>query len=194
MYKQLCQIIDNEELFSLYDNQCFAQLYRKRGLMYKMSDNKKLSEFITRFFKYNKYDIFDTIADLNWLDVSEITNMRCLFTSKTGNIDVSEWDVSNVTDMYGMFEYYYQFNCDLSKWNVSKVKDMEYMFTDCKLFNCDLSKWDISNVRNMSYMFNRCNHFLQDLSNWDLKGKTHEKIFDDNCPMIEKPEFLPKNI
>ena len=71
-------------------------------------------------------------ADLNDIDVSEITNMSNLFTGiDIDNIDISEWDVSNVTSMYDMFYGCKKFNSDLSKWDVSKVTDMEFMFADC---------------------------------------------------------------
>jgi surface protein len=35
--------------------------------------------------------------------------------------DLSEWDVSNLTNMNDMFAFAWSFNGDLSEWNVSKV-------------------------------------------------------------------------
>ena len=110
-------------------------------------------------------------ANLNIIDVSKITDMRSLFfyfEDKIKNIDVSDWDVSNVKDMGFMFDGCESFNSDLSKWDVSNVKNMNYMFGCCISFNSDLSKWDVSKVRDMSYMFDRCKNFNSDLSKWDV--------------------------
>ncbi|MFC0323938.1 BspA family leucine-rich repeat surface protein [Gallibacterium melopsittaci] len=44
-----------------------------------------------------------------------------------------------------------QFNGDISQWDVSNVTDMYEMFARSK-FQGDISKWNISNVTNMSAM------------------------------------------
>ena len=71
-------------------------------------------------------------------------------------IDISDWDVSNVTDMSYMFTHCKNLNQDISKWDVSKVTNMAYMFAFCKKFNQDLSSWDVSNVRFKTYTFDKC--------------------------------------
>ena len=38
------------------------------------------------------------------------------------------------------------FNQDISNWDVSNVTDMNYMFTNAKKFNQDISSWDVNNV------------------------------------------------
>ena len=48
---------------------------------------------------------------------------------------ISNWDVSNVTDMSSLFEGQASFNSDLSEWNVSNVTDMKQMFEGCEKFN-----------------------------------------------------------
>ena len=119
---------------------------------------KELRELVVTEIKKQGKD-----ADLNFIDTSEITDMRGLFiVTNCRNIKIDQWDVSNVTSMENMFQNCKNFNCDLSKWDVSNVKYMLGMFYNCKSFNSDLSKWKVSQVEN-SYGFNRkCPGLTQD--------------------------------
>ena len=89
----------------------------------------------------------------NW-DVSKVTNMRTLFyKNKKFNEDVSSWDTSSVTDMGAMFSRSYKFNQDISNWDTSAVKDMGAMFKNALVFDQDLTKWNTNAVKNMQDMF-----------------------------------------
>ena len=108
----------------------------------------------------------------NW-DVSNVTNMESMFSDCSFNGDISNWDVSNVTNMESMFSnftYESEFNEDISKWDVSKVTNMEQMFYSSH-FNGDISRWDVSNVVNMKEMFSYSD-FNGDISNWNISTDT----------------------
>ena len=119
---------------------------------YHPKDKKELRSLIKELLKERGKD-----ANLNDIDVSDITDMSELFTDLDPyNINISEWDVSNVKNMGSMFYGCKNFNSDISRWNVSNVEDMSYMFDNCKKFNSDLSNWDVSNVKDMRRIFNGC--------------------------------------
>ena len=55
--------------------------------------------------------------------------MSYLFNGNTSfNQDISNWDVSNVTNMSVMFNGATSFNQDISSWDVSSVTTIWYVF------------------------------------------------------------------
>ena len=161
---------------------------------------KATNETIRKIVK-GELDRLGHDADLNHIDVREVTDMKELFSCdhyglgseyKYFNSDISEWDVSNVTGMYSMFFKCENFTQDISKWVVSKVKDMEAMFCGCKKFNTNVSQWDVSKVHDMRRMFYGCENFNQDLSRWDVRQLEYNNFMFIGCPIKEeyKPHFV----
>ena len=63
------------------------------------SDKKHLLSLILENIELNGKN-----CNLNHIDTSRITDMSWLFHNKDCNVDISQWDVSNVIDMKGMFQ------------------------------------------------------------------------------------------
>lgn len=173
----------------------------------------ELMNIITNAFENKQYD-------LNFINTNKITNMSYLFTNCEYNFDVSNWDMSNVTDTNYMFNGCNSFDCDLStwdvsnvtymshmfsgcnnfkgkgleNWNISKAQFMNSMFEDCKKFNCDLSRWDVSKVKDMKYMFYCCTEFEgKGLDKWNLSKRTDIRyIFDGKNKKIIDKVKMPK--
>ncbi|WP_281991669.1 BspA family leucine-rich repeat surface protein, partial [Aquimarina aggregata] len=82
-------------------------------------------------------------------------SMRSFFEDARNLVinDTAAPDLSNVTNMNGMFREAINFNSDISNWDVSNVTNMNSMFLDATSFNQDIGNWDVSNVTNMDFMF-----------------------------------------
>ena len=104
-----------------------------------------------------------------------ITKTNYLFfgCSSLININVSNFNTENVTDMECMF-----LNCssltflDLSSFNTSNVKNMSHMFHGCSsLKNINLSTFDTRNVTLMTCMFENCKSLTNlNLSNFNTQN------------------------
>jgi hypothetical protein len=116
--------------------------------------------------------------------------------------DISGWDVSQVTDMAGLFSpldeplegdygsYYYEdyageapappgvlttCNPNIGPWGVSSVVNMERMFYGAEAFNQELGGWNVSSVLNMEGMFSYAEAFNQELGGWDVSSVVNMK-------------------
>ncbi|RIY39975.1 BspA family leucine-rich repeat surface protein, partial [Psittacicella hinzii] len=142
----------------------------KKNVKIIFGNDTRLYNFICDYLKVVGYE-----ANLNFIDVSKISDLSGLFAKglKCTNIykfngDISQWDVSNVTNMLGLF-LYSEFNGDISKWDVSNVTNMRSMFEGAK-FSGDISQWNVSKVRNMQQLFASNESFRSDISNWDVSS------------------------
>ena len=141
-----------------------------------------LLDFVPRTLPSTVTDLFCTFAsitnnsnviDISGWNVTNVTDMTATFyNNQYFNNDLRLWNVENVTKMQYMFYGDVSFNRDLSRWDVGKVTKMQHMFRNATLFNQDLSRWDVQKVTDMTQMFYSTALFNQDLSRWDLSGVT----------------------
>ena len=102
-------------------------------------------------------------------DLSEVTDMSGMFNSAIQfNGDINGWDVSNVTDMSGMFLKAFSFDGNISGWDVGSVIYMSNMFNQATSFNCNLNGWDVGNVIYMHNMFHDAKAFNKSVYAWDV--------------------------
>ncbi len=129
------------------------------------NNREHLEELIKNAFEKN-------ITDLNFIDTSVITDMSALFIYIEEDFDISQWNVSNVTDMSRMFADAKNFNSDISHWDVSQVIGMQGIFTNAINFNQPINIWDVSNVTDMSAMFKHAKSFNADIGQWNVSCVT----------------------
>jgi surface protein len=99
---------------------------------------------------HEEIKLYGYTRDLNYLDVSNVTDMSGLFEDLPFNGNISKWNVSRVKNMNSMFRNS-GFNNDISNWDVSNVTDMSDIFYGAEAFSysnttCDIGKWDLSSV------------------------------------------------
>ena len=174
----------NDDSDSAYDPNIFnKELYNINDIYNKVISKKTLNDDELLYLrtivsavpvdKGTLYDIIEYYSfhyqnePLNWLDVSDITEMSNLFYNTTYKGDISKWDTSHATNMNGLFMHS-QFNGDISGWDVSNVHFMADMFNS-SYFNNDISKWNVSEVVNMRAMF-AWSDFNQNISRWDVSN------------------------
>ena len=167
----------------------------------KVNSKSKINNYKLSYFPKDEYELIALLkklikergdnADLNDIDVSKVRDMAMLFNDLRDikNIDVSEWDVSNVENMAGMFAHCENFNSDLSKWDVSNVENMAGMFNNCNNFNSDLSKWNTKKVKTTSYMFHDCKQFDSNLSNWNMTNNDYAISMFAGCKNLKSTNF-----
>lgn len=98
-------------------------------------------------------------VDLSNWNVSGVTNMNKVFYSKDAKLkklNLTNWNTSNVRSMANMFE-----GCGhltdivgISNFRFNNCDDLSYMFYKCaSLTALDLANWNLSTIKNMSHTF-----------------------------------------
>ena len=150
-----------------------AYYYTEPGKVYL---NKKSNEMF--FSKSDEQKIKNILEiDLSNFDTSEVTNMGGMFygMSNLTTLNVSHFDTSKVTDMSLMFHGMRDLSAlNLSSFNTSQVTDMHNMFYGTSnLTTLNVSNFDTSKVTDMGFMFYGIPNLTSlDLSNFDTSKTT----------------------
>ena len=126
------------------------------------------------------------------------------FSTKNFQINgLSDFNISNVKSLSYTFAYSgrdsKQFVIDLSNWDVSKVTDMSSMFAGTGYFSTvfglgDLSRWNVSNVTDMSSMFRQTGYnasWYLNCSGWNVdKVWNHANFSLDVSGKIKEPKWV----
>ncbi|XOV93207.1 MAG: BspA family leucine-rich repeat surface protein [Bacteroidota bacterium] len=105
-------------------------------------------------------------------DLSNVTNVQGMFRLCTAfNENIDHWDMSTITDLSFMFDAALSFNQPLSSWDVSSVTNM-YAALRGTSFNQDISNWDVSSVQIFSYLFADVVTYNQPMGSWNMSNAT----------------------
>ena len=146
----------NGVTISAYPSAVTGQSYSFLGQTYTVVDNAGLTAAKTNG------------DDLSLVVTTRVTNIQISGYDAIFNDNIGSWDVSNVTNMNGLFNSLVAFNQDISYWDVSNVTFMENTFLNAYAFNQPLNSWDVSNVTSFGNMFLNARAFNQPLNSWDI--------------------------
>lgn len=93
--------------------------------------------------------------DLSGFDTSQVTSMYGMFDNagKLSSLNIKNFDTRKVDSMGFMFNNVIAHDLDVSSFNTSNVNNMEGMFDGTSVDKLDLRNFDTSKVGTMEYMF-----------------------------------------
>lgn len=135
---------------------------------------------------FNDCEKLSNINVSNW-NVSNVTSTEKAFANNflLKSLDLSNWDMSNCENSQMMFYSDTALTSigNTSNWNVSKITTTHSMFEGCsKLQSLNTSKWVFSNLTNADSMFSNCQVITKlDTSNWGMGKVIYFGFLFNNC-------------
>lgn len=123
------------------------------------------------------------INGLENLDTSNVISMRYTFSDTSlESLDLSKWNVSNVTDIRDMFNHSQQLEyLDLSNFDNTKIESIDNIFNRCNKLKeiKGIENFNVSDVENFSSIFAGCSSLESlDLTSWDIRNaKKLDRMF-----------------
>jgi surface protein len=113
------------------------------------SDTPNLSSIPSLYVAFSQCISLTSMYVSNW-DVSNVTNMQFAFrNSPITTLDVSNWNTQSLIIASHIFQNAI-FSPDVSNWNMSNVTTVREMLRNADLFDRSLANWDISNITTMT--------------------------------------------
>lgn len=126
-------------------------------------------------------------------NLTKVISMKNMFAKNrglNGPFNINSWNISNATNLAGMFKDCQSFNQALSLWNTSNVTDMSSMFEGANNFNQNIGNWNTSSVNNMSKMFKDASLFNRNIGNWNTaKVENMSEMFSNSFGLLFPSAF-----
>ena len=138
---------------------------------------------------YMFFECSDIIEiDLSNFDTSQVTDMSCMFDGflSLTSLNLNNFDTSRVIDMASMFRSCTSLTqIDVTYFNTKNVKFMSCMFDFClSLTSLNISNFDTSQVIDINGMFSDCSSLTSlDISNFNASNEVNEEQ-SENIPFI----------
>jgi len=151
------------------------------GITYTAVDNALLKKMVVNNEDYSKI-----VTTLLKGGTDQVFGVNAEPNSYNPSVDISTWDVSNITSLVAIFQGISNFNQNLNYWDTSNFVNLTGSFFQTKNFNPKIDKWDVSKVTDMQYTFNVSTGFKGDLSAWNVEKVT-------KCVLFAKSSDFPKS-
>ena len=134
------------------------------------------------------------VPDVQHLDTSNGTNFDKMFyqANLSGTLGIGSLNVSKGENFGECFYQSKDFNANLSNWDMSNATDVHQMFTQCALFDCNkrslkgtgLDNWNLENVTNVDRFIYQCPSFEHDMSSVRMPNiERFAKEYNEECPL-----------
>lgn len=120
-----------------------------------------------------------------------VTSLSGVFQNCTEirNLDLTAWDVSNVTDASYMFQKCTNLqSVNMASWNSSNVSSLLCTFDQCtNLVSVDMSGWNTDNLTTLYYTFNGCHNLttVKNYSTWNVSRVSNMTFVFNECRKLD---------